>query len=137
MMERLSRIMSSKSKKLDRPFDIKTLTKAKKIVTQYEVIMSFENGQWYGKGVEMPTVFGGGKTPNECMESTREALVAAVAYLLESGRPAPLPASKGNRTEQVNIRLSAEEKAILSASAKSKGYRGIGDYIRASALAFK
>lgn len=129
--------MSSKSKKLDRPFDKKNLTKAKKIANQYEVIMSFEDGQWYGKGVEIPTAFGDGKTPNECIKNTKEAFIAAIAYLLETAQPVPLPASEGKRTEQVNIRLTAEEKAILSASAKSKGYRGIGDYIRASALAFK
>ncbi|MBN2211087.1 MAG: hypothetical protein JW709_06790 [Sedimentisphaerales bacterium] len=129
--------MSSKSKKLDKPFDAKILAKARKIAAQYEVIMSFEDGHWYGKGVELPTVFGDGETPNECIDSTREALAAAVAYLLESQRPSPLPAGKGNRTEQVNVRLTAEEKVILTALAKSKGYRGLGDYIRASALAFQ
>jgi predicted RNase H-like HicB family nuclease len=129
--------MSGKSKKLDRPFDKKILAKAKKIATQYEVIMSFEDGAWYGKGVEMPTVFGDGKTPNECIENTREAFIASVAYMLETGQSVPLPSSKGKRTEQVNVRLTTEEKAILSASAKSKGYRGIGDYIRTSALSFK
>lgn len=129
--------MSSKSKKLDSPFGKKILAKAQKIANQYELIIFIEDGHWYGKGIEMPTVFGDGKTPNECIENTRKAFVAAVAYLLETDQTVPLPASRGKRTEQVNVRLTAEEKAILSASAKSKGYRGIGDYIRASALAFK
>jgi predicted RNase H-like HicB family nuclease len=129
--------MSGKSKKLDRPFDKKILAKARKIAAQYEVIMSFEDGQWYGKGVEMPTVFGDGKTPNDCIGNTREAFVAAVAYLLETGQAVPTPSKEGKRTEQVNVRLTAEEKVILSAYAKSKGYRGLGDYLRASALNIK
>ncbi len=129
--------MSSKSKNLDRPFDKKILATARKIAAQYEVIMSFEDGEWYGRGVEMPTVFGDGKTPNDCVENTREGFVAAIAYLLETGQPVPAPANEGKRTEQVNVRLTTEEKVILNAAAQSKGYRGLADYIRASVLANK
>jgi len=58
-----------------------------------------------------------------------------VTHFLEQNEAVPAPAGEGKRTEQVNIRLTAEEKVILWASAKSKGYRGIGGYIRARALA--
>jgi predicted RNase H-like HicB family nuclease len=126
--------MSDKSKKLNKPFDRKILAGARKIAEKYEVIMTFEDGQWFGRGLEMATVFGGGKTPNQCVENTRQALVAAVAHLLERGESAPPPACEGRRTEQVNVRLTAEEKVILTAAAKSKGYRGLGDYLRANAL---
>jgi len=126
--------MSGKSKPWNKPFEKKVLAAARKIAEAYEVIMTFEDGRWYGRGLEMAGVFGDGKTPNACVESTREALVSAVAHLLERGEAVPPPAREGTRTEQVNVRLTAEEKAILSASAKSKGYRGIGDYIRASVL---
>ena len=126
--------MSNKSKKLNREFDSKVLAKAKKIVEKYEVVMSFDDGQWYGKGLEMPLVFGDGKTPDECIKNAKEALTVTVAHLLEIGEVVPAPASEGKRTEQVNVRLTAEEKAILGATARSRGFRGIADFLRATAL---
>ena len=141
MAERCNFVMSEKSKKLskklDRPFEKKTWARAEKIAAQYQVIIGHEDGRWYGHGLEMPLAFGGGSTAQKCVQDTRLALVESVATMLERNEVPPLPASEGKRTEQVNIRLTAEEKALLSASAKSKGYRGIGDYIRASALAFR
>ena len=127
--------MSNKLKELNRAFSKKILATAEKVAEKYEVILAFKDGRWYGKGIEMPTVFGEGKNPNECIADTREALVSAVAYLLEIGENAPTPATEGKRTEQVNVRLTAEEKIILSASAKSHGFRGLADYLRARALA--
>ena len=127
--------MSNKLKKLNKDFDKNILVAAKKIAGKYEIILACENDRWYGKGVEMPMVFGDGKTPDECIQQTKEGLVSAVAHLLEQGEAVPSPASEGKRTEQVNVRLSTEEKTILSALASSRGYRGIGHYIRAKALA--
>ena len=128
--------MSNKSKKLNRDFDDKILAKAKKIVEKYEIIIVSDNEEWYGRGLEMPNVFGDGKTPEECIQNTREAFVSVIAHLLELGESVPAPASEGKRTEQVNIRLTMEEKTILVASARSRGFHGIADFIRAKALAF-
>ena len=77
---------------------------------------------------------GDGKTANQCIENTREALTAAVAYLLEEGQRPPQPASEGTRTMQVNVRLTAEEKALLEVTAKRKGFTGLSDYVRAAAM---
>jgi len=126
--------MSNRSKNLNKCFDKKLFAEAKKMAEKYEVIMSFEDGEWYGRGLEMPLVFGDGKTPDECIKSTREALTATVAHLLETGQAVPTPASGGKRTENVNIRVSVEEKTILAAIARSQGFRGIGDFLRARAL---
>ncbi len=127
--------MSDKSTNLNKEFDANILAKARKIAEKYEIILTQEDGEWYGKGVEMPTVFADGSTPDKCIESTREALTATVAYLLEQGQVVPVSASKEKRTEQVNIRLTCEEKVILTTSARSHGYKGLGDFIRAKALA--
>jgi predicted RNase H-like HicB family nuclease len=126
--------MSNKSKKMNKPFNKDILATAKKIARKYEVIMSFENGEWYGRGLEMPNVFGDGKTPDECVRNTQDGLISAVAHLLERGDVVPAPASEHRRTEQVNIRLTVEEKVILGASAKSKGFQGLADFIRTKAL---
>ncbi len=126
--------MSNKSKKLNKEFDEKILAKAKKIAEKYEIIIAFENGEYYGRGLEMPFVFGDGKTSDACIQNTREALASAIAHLLERGEIVPAPAKEGKRTEQVNIRLTVEEKTILGTTARSQGFQGLADFIRSRAL---
>ena len=79
--------MSAKSKRsaeaVDRPFDAGTLNRAKKIGDQYLVILAFEDGHWYGRGQELPSIHGDGKTVTRCMENTREAFCGWIAHLLE------------------------------------------------------
>src|SRR5438552_2887739 len=85
--ERSRKLMSGKSentsRRLDRPFDPDILRRAKAIARQYQVVMWFEDGEYYGKGVELPGVMADGKTPGRCMSTTREALVGAVAHMIE------------------------------------------------------
>ena len=50
----------------------------------------------------MPQVMNDGKTPDECVEKTREILTTAIAYMLENGEVPPSPASENKRSEQVN-----------------------------------
>ena len=91
--------MSAKSKKsakaIDRPFDAHTMAKAVKVAEQYQVILAFEDGHWYGRGLELPNIHGDGKTVNQCVENTREAFAGWVAYLLEEGQRPPTPAREG------------------------------------------
>ncbi|MGD0898380.1 MAG: hypothetical protein ABR915_11130 [Thermoguttaceae bacterium] len=130
--------MSVKSKTsaraIDRPFPPAVLREAKKIAGRYQVILSCEEGHWYGRGLELPNVFGDGKTVAQCMQNTREALCGAAAYMLEQGQKPPAPAREGTRTQQVNVRLSSVEKAVLESAAKGKGFQGLSDFIRTAAL---
>jgi predicted RNase H-like HicB family nuclease len=113
------------------------LDKARQIAARYKIVVELDDGLWYGHGLEIPGAFGDGKTVAIAVEQTREALVTAAAYMLEQGQMPPSPACDGNRSLQVNVRLSQEEKAFLESKAKAKGFRGISDFIRASALADK
>jgi len=122
------------AKAIDRPFSSEVLKEAKGIADQYQVILHCEEGHWYGRGLELPNVFGDGKTVSQCMENTREALCGAVAYLLEQGRKPPAPAREYMRTQQVNVRLTPEEKVTLETTAKRKGFKGLSDFIRAAAM---
>jgi len=130
--------MSAKSKKssksIDRPFDPHTMAKALKVADQYQVILAFQDGHWYGRGLELPNIHGDGKTVNQCVEDTREAFCGWVAYLLEEGQRPPTPAREGTRTAQVNVRLTSEEKVLLEATAKRKGFSGLSDFVRAAAM---
>ena len=65
---------------------------------------------------------------------TREALAGAVAYMIETAQRPPSPAREGRRTEQVNVRLTAEEKLVLETTARRKGFQGLSDFIRNAAL---
>src|SRR5256885_6565157 len=106
--------MSAKSRKsserIDRPFDKAVLRRAREIADQYQIILQFEDGLYYGRGLELPTAMNHGKTPDECVRATRDILTTAVAYMLESGETPPAPAAENKRTEQINVRLTAEEK---------------------------
>lgn len=133
--------MSAKSKKskepakaIDRPFPPDVLAKAKAIAERYQVILSREEGHWYGRGLEMPTIHGDGPTVSQCVKDTREALIGSVAYLLEEGQRPPGPAKGGVRSTQVNVRMTAEEKALLETAARQKGFTGLSDFVRAAAM---
>jgi predicted RNase H-like HicB family nuclease len=129
--------MSAKLKKsakaINQPFDVQLMAKAKKYAERYQVILAFEDSHWYGRGLELPGIHGDGKTVEQCVKNTREAFAGWVAYLLEEGRRPPTAAREGTRTTQVNVRLTAEEKVLLEATAKRKGFCGLSDFVRAAA----
>jgi predicted RNase H-like HicB family nuclease len=131
--------MSAKSRKssarIDRPFDKAILRRARSIADRYQIILHFEDGLYYGRGLELPTAMNHGRTPDECVKATRDILTTAVAYLLESGQTAPAPATENKRSEQINVRLTPEERLLLEEAARSKGYRGISDFVRSASLA--
>lgn len=133
--------MSSKSKtshkgtlKPDRPFDPKILARAEEIAAQYKIVIWFEDGEYYGRGLEVMAM-NDGRTPDECIRNVRDILVTAVAGMLEKGQVPPAPATEERRTEQVNVRLSAEEKLTLESAAQSQGYKGLSDFVRSAAIA--
>ena len=127
--------VAAKSKRLARPFKESVLRKARKIVADYRVTLERnERLGFIGSSVELPTVFADAKTPDECYKATQKALMVAVATMIESGQRPPQPASANKRTEQVNVRLTSEEKILLTNAASSLGFKGISDFIRNSAL---
>ncbi len=124
---------SKSSKALDRPFDPALLCKAKALAANCEIILWQEEGRFYGHGLEFPHVYGDGDTAEKAVEGVREAMVAATAYMLEVGDRPPVPAQEQTRNVQVNIRMNAEEKEIITPRAKQKGFRSISGYMRSVA----
>lgn len=125
----------AKSKALDKPFKESIVRKAKKLVADYRIILE-RNEQlgFIGSAVELPTVFADARTPEQCYKATQEALMVAVATMIECGQRPPQPASAGRRTEQINVRLTAEEKLLFANAATNLGFKGISDFIRNTAL---
>lgn len=119
---------------LRRPFAPGIMKKAKEIAREYQIVVRFVDGEYYGEGLELPGAMGDGKTPGQCVKNTREALAISVACMLEDGLIPPLPLAEQTRDEQVNIRLTLREKRALEMAARNKGFRGLSDYVRASAI---
>lgn len=125
----------AKSKALKKPFKESIVRKAKKIVADYRIILERnERLGFIGSSVEIPTVFTDAKTPEKCYKATQDALMVAVATMIECGQRPPQPASMGLRTEQVNVRLTAEEKLLFANAAMNLGFKGVSDFIRSTAL---
>jgi predicted RNase H-like HicB family nuclease len=125
---------NSKSKAIDRPFDEAILARARRLAGEYQIVLICEDGEWYGHGLELPGARGDGKTVAAAVADTREALVTMVAYMLEEGQAPPAAAREGNRSEQINIRVTAEEKSRLESRSRARGFRGLSDFIRTSVL---
>jgi predicted RNase H-like HicB family nuclease len=126
--------MATKTKVKSGPFNKAIRDAAKRIVDAYDIVMRLEEGEWVGHALEYPEASGVGKTVQECMEETRKTLLVGVASMLEDGDTPPIPARQNVRSEQVNLRLTPEEKAVLESRSRTKGFRGIADYVRAAVL---
>jgi predicted RNase H-like HicB family nuclease len=75
------------------------IRRARPIAKKYQIVIWFEDGEYYGRGVELPFAFGDGKTVARCAKNTREAFVAGVASLLQDGQTVPVPVIEGGRSE--------------------------------------
>jgi|SRR4051812_17530516 predicted RNase H-like HicB family nuclease len=126
--------VKSSSKRIDRAFPRDVLRRARAIAARYQIVIQQEDDGYYGRGLEMPGVMNDGKTAADCVKATRESLISAVAYLLESGKTPPPPASEHRRSEQINIRLTPEERVMLEEAARRKGFRGVSDFVRNASL---
>lgn len=125
----------ARKKDIAAPFARKTLAAARKIIEGYDIVLRREDDEWYGHALEFPEAMGDGETIEACVASTRESLLAAVATMLEEGQTPPVAAREGQRTAQINVRVTPEEKAYMESRCRAKGYRGLSDYVRATVLA--
>ncbi len=124
---------SVRSKRVDGPFDPGVLRRARAIVGDYRIILEPDEKLGYiGSSIELPTVFADGKSPDACVKATREALAVAVATMLETGKRPPV--SRSQRTQQVNVRLTPDERLALEEAAGGLGFKGVSDFVRAAAL---
>ena len=132
---RKSENSSKRNKPSACPFDPAVLRRAKKIVADYRLILEESTELGYiGSAVEMPTVFADGRTAEQCVRATRQALGVAVATMIDAGRRPP--SSRGKRSAQVNVRLTPDERFQLQDAATRAGFRGLSDFIRAVALKY-
>lgn len=125
---------SKTSKVIDAPFDADITARAARIADTYQIILAQEDGWYYGRGLELSHVHGDGKTAQAAIDDTRSALAATVASILVDGAEPPLAASLQTRPVQLNIRMNAQEKALIMEKARVRGFRSVSDYIRSVAI---
>jgi|GEM_PF-5920973 predicted RNase H-like HicB family nuclease len=86
---------------------------AERIVRGYSTFMKPHSSSGYmGYALELPAVVARGETQEECLSALRESLIHSVAMMLAQDRKPPVPA-RDRKVEQINVRLSAEEKLAL------------------------
>ena len=118
------------------PFARSIIREAKAIADQYRLIVRpNDNGRFKANVLELPLVFAHGATASESLEKCQEMARFALSCMLEAGERPPAPMGENKRSEQVNIRLSLEEKLRFEEAARQQGFRGVSDFIRAATLA--
>jgi predicted RNase H-like HicB family nuclease len=129
-------ILSKKARRgASEPFEKDILGKAMKLAKGYHIVLEkSERLGFMGSSVELPNVYADGKTADDCYAAMEAALGVAVATMLECGQRPPVPMDARKRTLQVNIRLTPEEKSLLSHASAILGFSGVSDFIRNSAL---
>jgi predicted RNase H-like HicB family nuclease len=120
--------------KVDRPFDSAVLARARQIAERYRIIVRREGNEYYGQAMELPGAMNDGQTAGQCVDNTIGILTTTIAAMLERGEIPPPPASDERREEQVNVRLSKLEKLAFEEAARSRGFRGISDFMRAATM---
>lgn len=117
---------------LDRPFDKELYESARQQATRYRVILEQENHAYIGRVAEFPRVFVSAESAEECVNKLRAALTSVIATMLERNMRPPLPISE--RREQVNTRLSPEEKETVEAAYREAGFNSLSDFARYAML---
>lgn len=117
-----------------RPIDPVNLKRAGEIAKRYSSVLTYDDGSFAMRCVEIPSVVAFGDTPEEAMADYRGSLELALVYRIEEGEEIPLPTNDDQRTQQVNIRLTAMEKLRLEAMSKQQGFRSLSDFMRAASL---
>ncbi|MGH7176835.1 MAG: type II toxin-antitoxin system HicB family antitoxin [Tepidisphaeraceae bacterium] len=125
----------NRRKRIDRPFAPKILARAAEIANAYRIVLENNpDGGYVGYSLELPHCYGDGRTADACVSNTRQAVISVVAYMLERGQVPPSPTRDDRRDQQVNIRLTAEEKLMLEEAARQHGFRGVSDFVRSRTL---
>lgn len=88
---------------------------------------------WRCKTVELELV-SVADTPEEALEESLLQSALVIVEMRQDGIPPPEPLAGLPRDQQVNIRLTAEERLTLESLANREGFRSVSDYVRSAAL---
>jgi predicted RNase H-like HicB family nuclease len=134
-MSRSLKKPAKRTRGLNRPFDNAVIERATLLASRYRLLLDQpREGGFVGRALEIPECLGTGTTPDECVQDTREMLVSAIATMIELHESPPAPSGPQARHEQINIRVTPDEKLLLEDAARNRGFRGVSDFLRSAAL---
>jgi len=111
------------------------MERARRQAAKYRLIIEADDEVGFVGGVtEMPGVMADGRSREACLVDLTFALETTLAHMIESGEKLPSPVSQRERREQINIRLTAEEKENLVEECARRGFKGLSDFVRNVAL---
>lgn len=120
-------------------FDATVLERARALANQYRIqlrqLKKKGGANYVAHALEVPTARAAAYTPDDAVAEVRRQAVLIVAEMMDEGRKPPFPAGDARRSEQVNVRLTMEEKMMLEDCARQEGFRGLSDYVRAAVVA--
>jgi len=107
------------------------IRKAKRMAGTYkiEVRPNRESG-FVGTIPGFATIVGRGRTREECLRDAQEALVAGIATMLHHGGCPLKPTPIDRKTELLNIRITPEDKGLLTKAANQLGFKRLSEFIR-------
>ena len=75
---------------LRRPLNPANLRRGRELAARYQAVIWFEDGEYYGHGLEFPGAMEDGKTADECFRKVVELMAECVALMLEMGQTPPV-----------------------------------------------
>lgn len=103
------------------------------LARSFRIVLQPDAGRIRARVAEFPGLIVEGSSPEQALANALFALETTIVAMIESGQTPPTSADQA-RTQQVNVRLTAAEKAGLQERAESEGFRGLSDYIRAKVI---
>jgi predicted RNase H-like HicB family nuclease len=67
------------------------LRRGRKLAERYQAVLWFEDGEYYGHGVEIPGAMEEGKTADECFRKVKESMAECAALMIDMGEEPPAP----------------------------------------------
>lgn len=105
------------------------------LIRSYTVLLEpQEQGGYRARTLELPFVVGFGDNVASSLDELYTSLEFTVTALAREGVEPPVPASRGLRSEQVNVKLTHREKAMITDAAKRSGFRSMSDFLRSLAM---
>lgn len=111
------------------------LRRAKEMSARYRLTLEQTGtGEYQARLAELPGLRIYGVSASEAEQRGRDALVVAIATMLEVGAAPPPPLAE--RRAQVNVRLSQEDRAFLESISRERGFSSLSEFVREAAMAF-
>jgi len=70
----------------------------------------------------------------DALKAARHAAEVGIATILEDGEEPPAPIEFHRRTEQVNVRMSVEDKRLIQKACEAKGISSLSEFFRRSTV---